>query len=66
MKIRKIATCPACKGTIHLQENTKVNELVSYPNCSSLLEFISQHPPVLSWADDPLVIPSRRIMKQNY
>jgi hypothetical protein len=59
-----IAKCPACTKDIQLSKETKVHDLIDCPHCNSLLEFGSQYPPTLDWADDPIVYPSRRSMKQ--
>jgi lysine biosynthesis protein LysW len=58
----KKAKCPSCKSTVELQEETKVQELVTCPHCTALLELVSKSPPTLDWAEDPAVNSSRRIL----
>lgn len=57
----KKAICPSCKKIIELQEETKVQELITCPYCKSLLELVKKFPPTLDWAEDPATDSSRRI-----
>jgi DNA-directed RNA polymerase subunit RPC12/RpoP len=47
--------CPACKKIIQLQDDTKVQDLVTCPYCKSILEFTRDFPPTLDWAEDPIM-----------
>ena len=58
--------CPSCGKNIQLQEETKVQELITCPNCKSVLELINNFPPTLDWAEDPAVCSSRRIFTKLY
>ena len=58
--------CPACTRVIQLPKEIKVQDLINCPHCSSMLEYVSQDPPNLDWAEDPQVYPSHRLLKQNY
>jgi hypothetical protein len=61
----KTAKCPSCKKTVEIQENTKVQDLITCPRCQSILELINKFPPTLDWAEDP-AISSRRIFNKMY
>ena len=58
--------CLACTRVIQLPMEIKVQDLINCPHCSSMLEYVSQDPPNLDWAEDPQVYPSHRLLKQNY
>jgi len=44
------ATCPECEGTVELDANTEVNEIVVCPDCGVDLEVISLSPLALELA----------------
>ena len=63
----KNAKCPACKKTVHLQEKTMVQDLITCPYCKSILELVNKFPPTLDWAEeDPAVTSSRRVITKLY
>ena len=62
----KNAKCPSCKKSVHLQEKTKVQELITCPFCQSILELVNNFPPTLDWAEDPAVNSSRRFLSKLY
>ncbi len=62
----KNAKCPSCKKIVHLQETTKVQDLITCPHCKAILEFVNKFPPTLDWAEDPAVYSSRRIISKLY
>jgi len=62
----KTAICPACNKVIQLPEETKVQDLISCPQCISLLQLIRQFPPILDWAEDQPVLTSHRTFKKLY
>ncbi|MEZ4516121.1 MAG: hypothetical protein R3C44_04535 [Chloroflexota bacterium] len=52
------ARCPECDARIYLQRRPEAGELMSCPECDTLLEVISVSPLRLDWADDePLESP---------
>jgi hypothetical protein len=55
------AKCPACKNILQIQEEAKVQELITCPHCTAFLELVNKYPPTLDWAEDPAVNSSRRI-----
>jgi hypothetical protein len=64
--LMKTAKCPARDKVFQLQEETKVQELISCPHCISLLQLIRQFPPTLDWAEDQPVLTSQRTFKKLY
>ena len=44
------ATCPECEGTVELDANVEVNEIVVCPDCGVDLEVTSLTPPTLELA----------------
>ena len=61
----KKAKCPSCKTMIEIQEDTKVQDLITCPHCESILELINNFPLTLDWAEDPAVA-SRRFFTRMY
>ena len=61
----KKARCPSCKNIIELQEETKVQELITCLNCKSILELVKKFPPTLDWPEDSPVYSSRNISSKN-
>ena len=55
------AICPACTKILQIQEESKVQEIITCPHCTALLELVNKLPPVLDWAEDPAVNSSRRV-----
>ena len=60
------AKCPACKNILEIQKEAKVQELITCPHCTALLELVNKFPPTLDWAEDPIVCLSRRILTKLY
>ena len=61
----KKAKCPSCHKVVELQDETKVQELVTCTHCKTVLELVKKFPPTLDWVED-LTISSSRFIKKYY
>lgn len=46
--------CPACRKRVALAKGAKIKDLVTCPNCKTVLEITRKFPPVLDWAEDTM------------
>lgn len=60
------AKCPACAKIIRMQEKIRIHTHITCPHCHSFLEYVDQFPPTFDWADDPVVLSSRRKFNKIY
>jgi lysine biosynthesis protein LysW len=51
-KIR--ARCPACNALVTLRDNVEVWDIVTCPECQTVLEVVDLRPPTLDYANDEM------------
>jgi hypothetical protein len=60
------AKCPSCNKVVELQDETKVQELVTCPFCKTILELVKKFPPTLDWVEDVTIGSSQKLIKKFY
>lgn len=48
----RVARCPSCSTRINLRDDAEVWDLVTCPECNSLLEIVDLRPPTLDYTSD--------------